>query len=246
MAWRRPAEVELVRIRLAVAYDGTDYHGFAPNAGVLTVGATLAEALGRVLGRPIELACAGRTDAGVHAWGQVVSFGAPAERLDLDRAGPVAREPPVRALNRRSWCAAPDVSRAGLRCPLLGDGARLPLHGGEPAGRRSVHPALGVARRAATRPAGAAVGLRPGHRPPRLLVVLPGRRSRRPGPPASLPCGGRRRPAGASSGDGILRFEIEANAFCHQMVRSLVGTLVDVGLGRRTPGEVTAMPSGQR
>ena len=42
-------------------------------------------------------------------------------------------------------------------------------------------------------------------------------------------------------GDGVLRFEIEANAFCHQMVRSLVGTLVDLGLGRRSPGEMTAM-----
>ena len=39
-------------------------------------------------------------------------------------------------------------------------------------------------------------------------------------------------------GDGRLRFEIRANAFCHQMVRSIVGLLVDVGLGRRKPGEV--------
>ena len=42
-------------------------------------------------------------------------------------------------------------------------------------------------------------------------------------------------------GDGVLRFQIEANAFCHQMVRSIVGTLVDVGPGRRSPGEVTAV-----
>jgi tRNA pseudouridine38-40 synthase len=43
------------------------------------------------------------------------------------------------------------------------------------------------------------------------------------------------------AGDGVLHFQIEGNAFCHQMVRSLVGTLVDLGLGRRRPGEVTAM-----
>ena len=36
----------------------------------------------------------------------------------------------------------------------------------------------------------------------------------------------------------LLRFEIRANAFCHQMVRSIVGTLVDVGLGKATPGDV--------
>jgi tRNA pseudouridine38-40 synthase len=39
-------------------------------------------------------------------------------------------------------------------------------------------------------------------------------------------------------GDGLLRFEIEANAFCHQMVRSVVGTMVEVGLGRRKAGDL--------
>ncbi len=38
-----------------------------------------------------------------------------------------------------------------------------------------------------------------------------------------------------------LRFEIRANAFCHQMVRSIVGTLVDVGLGKLTPGDLRAV-----
>ena len=70
-------------MRMTVAYDGTDFHGFAANQGVVTVGGTLIEALERVLGRPVDLACAGRTDAGVHAWGQVVSFDAPAAGLDL-------------------------------------------------------------------------------------------------------------------------------------------------------------------
>ncbi len=41
--------------------------------------------------------------------------------------------------------------------------------------------------------------------------------------------------------DDVLRFEIEANAFCHQMVRSIVGTLVEVGLGRHTPGQMTGI-----
>jgi tRNA pseudouridine38-40 synthase len=44
----------------------------------------------------------------------------------------------------------------------------------------------------------------------------------------------------SDEGDGILRFEITANAFCHQMVRSIVGTLVEVGLGRRSAGSVLA------
>ena len=75
-------EGPLVRVRMTVAYDGSGFHGFAPNPGVETVGGTLAAALERVLRAPIQLTCAGRTDTGVHAWGQVVSFDAPAERFD--------------------------------------------------------------------------------------------------------------------------------------------------------------------
>ena len=41
--------------------------------------------------------------------------------------------------------------------------------------------------------------------------------------------------------DGLLRFEIRGTAFCHQMVRSIVGTLVDVGRGRRHAGDVAAI-----
>jgi tRNA pseudouridine38-40 synthase len=42
-------------------------------------------------------------------------------------------------------------------------------------------------------------------------------------------------------GGGQLRFEIEASSFCHQMVRSVVGTLVDVGRGRKRPGDILAI-----
>ena len=42
----------------------------------------------------------------------------------------------------------------------------------------------------------------------------------------------------SDNGEGVLTFDIRANAFCHQMVRSIVGTLVEVGLGRRKAGEM--------
>ncbi|MGH9186232.1 MAG: tRNA pseudouridine(38-40) synthase TruA, partial [Acidimicrobiales bacterium] len=73
----------VVRVRLTVAYDGRGFHGFAPNPGVKTVGGTLARTIERVLGHTVELTCAGRTDAGVHAQGQVVTFDVDAHRLDL-------------------------------------------------------------------------------------------------------------------------------------------------------------------
>ena len=68
-----------VRVRLLVAYDGTGFSGFAPNPGVRTVGGTLKAAVERVLRHEVVLSMAGRTDAGVHARGQVVSFDAAAD-----------------------------------------------------------------------------------------------------------------------------------------------------------------------
>src|SRR5205807_10196405 len=72
-----------VRVRMTVAYDGTGFHGFAAHPGVKTVGGALASGVAKVLGYPVELTCAGRTDKGVHAWGQVVSFDAEEFGLDL-------------------------------------------------------------------------------------------------------------------------------------------------------------------
>lgn len=77
-----------LRVALLVAYDGTPYHGFAANEGVATVAGELKKALDRVTGRDVHLVGAGRTDAGVHAWGQVVSVDVPAttDVVNLPRA----------------------------------------------------------------------------------------------------------------------------------------------------------------
>jgi tRNA pseudouridine38-40 synthase len=58
------------RARLLVAYDGAAFHGFAKNRDVATVAGTLEAALSTVTRIPVELVGAGRTDAGVHAWGR--------------------------------------------------------------------------------------------------------------------------------------------------------------------------------
>ena len=60
-----------VRLRLDIAYDGTDFHGWAAQRGVRTVAGVLDEALSTVFRSPVRLFAAGRTDAGVHATGQV-------------------------------------------------------------------------------------------------------------------------------------------------------------------------------
>jgi tRNA pseudouridine38-40 synthase len=62
-----------------VEYDGTGYAGWAAQPGMRTVEGTLSEALRTVLRQPVKMSVAGRTDAGVHASGQVVSFEAETE-----------------------------------------------------------------------------------------------------------------------------------------------------------------------
>ncbi len=78
------------RVSLVVQYDGTDYHGFQRQPGLPTVQLELEEALSRLLGESVTILGAGRTDAGVHAFGQTVTF-------DTESPVPTARI--VHALN---------------------------------------------------------------------------------------------------------------------------------------------------
>jgi tRNA pseudouridine38-40 synthase len=70
-----------VRLRLDIAYDGTDFTGWAPQAGQRTVAGVLDETLSTVFRVPVQLFAAGRTDTGVHATGQVAHADVPAEAL---------------------------------------------------------------------------------------------------------------------------------------------------------------------
>ncbi len=71
----RAAECEReLTFSATVAYDGAPFAGFAKQPGQLTVQGELEQALGLLFRRPVDVVCAGRTDAGVHARGQVVSF----------------------------------------------------------------------------------------------------------------------------------------------------------------------------
>ncbi|MFN8039459.1 MAG: tRNA pseudouridine(38-40) synthase TruA [Acidimicrobiales bacterium] len=220
------------RARLTVAYDGSGFRGFADNAGVTTVAGTLAAAVERVCGAPVELAVAGRTDAGVHAWGQVVSFDLPAD-ADLPRL--------QRSVNR--ICGPALVVRDAT---WVDDGfdarfsARWRRYRYTVVNRPVPDPFL----------AGTAWHV------PQLLDLramtlacdpLIGEHDfssfcRRPKAPAGAPeVSLVRRVRDASwvdDGDGVLRFWIRADAFCHQMVRSVTGLLVDVGMGRRRAGDV--------
>ena len=218
-----------VRVKLVVAYDGTHFHGFAAQPEVRTVGGLLVESLAtvlRVAPTDVELACAGRTDKGVHARGQVVSFDGPAttdvERLPRAVNGLTAPEVVVRqaevvaddfdARRSASWRTYrytivnrpepdPFLARYAWWVPDPLDLSLL---------RLAADPFVGEHDFAAfcRRPPGASTVRR----------VFESRWS-------------------ASEPD-VLTYEIRARAFCWQMVRSIVGTIVEAGAGRRRPGEL--------
>lgn len=79
------------RLRITVAYDGTDFHGWQVQPELPTIQGTLEAALGEIEGAPVHVAGSGRTDAGVHALAQVASF---------DLANPIPGDNLRRAMNR--------------------------------------------------------------------------------------------------------------------------------------------------
>jgi len=205
--------------RLDLAYDGSGFRGYAANAGVRTVQGSLEDALATVLRHPVETAVAGRTDAGVHARGQVVSFVLP-ESADLPRL--------QRALNRllapevvvRALAEAPDGFDA--RRSALWRSYRYAVDDGpvpDPARRWTVwHVAGPLDAAAMDRAARAFVGE---HDFASLCRAVEG------GSTVRLVL----EAAWQRADGGLLVLAVSARAFCHQMVRSMVALCVEVGRG---------------
>lgn len=229
-------------MRLDLAYRGTGFRGFAANAGVRTVAGDLSAALERILGAAPALVVAGRTDAGVHATAQVVSFRIGGEGLQrLTGKQPADRlDRLATSLNR---LLQPEI--AVTAASLAGDGfdARhsATARAYEYCVRNAAHPDprfadlqwhvrerldVDLMNAAARHFVGehdfTSFCRRPKDRPDASLVRTVTR-------------------AHWSGGDALLLFDIEANAFCHQMVRAIVGQCVAVGYGDRSAGDVPAV-----
>ena len=224
-----------VRLRLDLSYDGSGFSGWAAQPGRRTVEGVVAAALGAMLRlpRPPALTVAGRTDAGVHARGQVVHADVPAIAWadTADRAVPrLARILPadVRARSagpapegfdarfsalwrRYSYrvCDDPAAADPVRRHETLWYFRRLDAAGMNEAAQACLgeHDFAAFCRR------------RPGATTVRALRHLEWRRD----------------------DDGILVATVVADAFCHSMVRSLVGALIAVGEGRRPAGWPAAL-----
>jgi tRNA pseudouridine38-40 synthase len=231
-----PADPVARRAEFLVAYHGASFHGFAPNPGVRTVLGTLSEAVGLVARGPVELFGAGRTDAGVHAWGQVVSGDLPGnlDLVDLMRRVNKLCGPEI-AVRSVRW-AAPgfharfSATSRSYRYHVWNDPAPNPLQA-----QTSWHVSRPLQLWAMQAAGDPLIGehefssfcrkpqVRDGEPVPSLVRrVLAVRWSR-------------------VDDSAMLRFEISASSFCHQMVRSIVGTMVDVGRGRRTPADMAAI-----
>lgn len=220
-----------VRLRLDVAYDGSAFHGFAENRGVRTVAGDLRGALERVVGHEVRLTCAGRTDTGVHAVGQVVTVDV---RAGLDplalRDSLVAQLAPAVVVRRVSEVPAGFDARFSARARTYRYrvlDAEVP----DPFLAATAWWVPGPLDRIALREAC----------PPLLGEHDFSSFCRRPKGDAEVSLVRRVLAADWSEPrPSLLELEITATAFCHQMVRSITGLLVDVGRGRRTPAEVTA------
>lgn len=231
------------RIRLDLAYDGNAYKGWAAQPGLPTVQGVLQEGLATLIRREVPVVVAGRTDAGVHARGQVVhlDLGAqewerlvrgreidPEEALLRRLGGVLARQGGAVVVHRvREVPAEFDARFSALSRTYtyrLADG----LHRRDPLRR---HDTAWYNR------------------------VLDERLMDAEATSALAPNGGlndfgsfcKPRPMSTTirelqhfsvtrGDDGVLVAALTADAFCHHMVRALIGGCIDVGEGRREPG----------
>lgn len=234
-----------MRLRLDLAYDGTDFRGWARQPGLRTVQGTLETALARVLGGDPQLVVAGRTDAGVHAAGQVAHLDLTdrqQERLAASRAGTAEA---LAARINGVLGAYPDV--AVHRTAVAPDGfdARFSAvwrryeyriadrtAGYDPLERvRTTSVKAGLDVEAMDAAARSLIGLhdfaayckwREGATTIRTLLEFGWHRDDR----------------------GILVARVKADAFCHSMVRALVGACAAVGEGRLQVADVAAIRDG--
>lgn len=214
------------RIALGVAYDGRRFHGWQSQPDGVTVQDRLERALSAFADAPVSTVCAGRTDAGVHAFNQVVHVDAP-----------VARDPFswVRGTNRYleadiavQWCQPVDAS-FHARHSARGRRYRYLLL------ESPVRPALESLRCGwVFRPLDAeAMRLAAA----RLLGEHDFSAFRAAACQAVSPVK-TLRTVDIQRRGAYWRFDFDANAFLHHMVRNLMGCLVAVGTGSRPPGWV--------
>jgi tRNA pseudouridine38-40 synthase len=212
-----------VRLRIDLAYDGTDFHGWASQPGLRTVQGELSTALVTVLRMPeVAIVCAGRTDAGVHARGQVV-------HVDVDEVSELDR-----VVKRLNGVLPPDVRVRRVILAPDGFDARFGALWRRYAYRIADTPgAVDPLRRAEVLAWPRPLDLEAMNAASQLLIgrhdfaAICKRRQGATTIRTLLDLSWQRDATGVAVGT------VRADAFCHSMVRALVGCLVAVGEVRR-------------
>lgn len=229
---------DTVRIRLDIAYDGTDFHGWArQTSGVRTVQAEIEDALALVLRTPVSLTVAGRTDAGVHASAQVAHADIPRASLAQRSLGGDAG-----ALVRRlAKLLEPDVRVFAVReVPSLFD-ARFAALSRRYAYRVTTHPAGALPTRARdTAVWGKPVDIAAAQQVADALVGLHNFaafcKPREHATTIRELHAFRWRDVSTPLEPNLYEAEITADAFCWNMVRAMTAACLTVGEGRRDLG----------
>lgn len=232
-----------LRVRLDLSYDGGPFSGWALQPGLRTVQGSLEEALALLLQRPVRVTVAGRTDAGVHARGQVVHLDVTeAEWLSLPRGHEL--DPAVALLRRLRGAlsrilgdltGAVEVHDAGL-APEGFDARFSALWR-----RYSYRIADGPERwdpvlRSITLWHKSAVDVSVMNHGVQALLGLQDFRSYCKPREGATTVRELQKFSFERGSDGVIVATVQADAFCHNMVRSLVGSALRVGEGLESPG----------
>ena len=219
--------------RLTLSYRGTAYAGWQRQDNAATVQQTVEEALGALLGHPVTIHGAGRTDAGVHARGQTVH---------LRLADPFPEKGLVHGTNHR---LPPDIRLLAAHRMAEGFHARKSALGKEylyRLHRGRVVPPLEAPYVSTAPPDLDLAAVR------QALASLPGRHDFT----AFASAGGSHTPpwrrilaATADEHGRELRLRFFGDGFLRGMVRALVGTLLEIGRGRREPGWMAELLAGR-
>lgn len=218
-------------LRLDIEYDGTGFRGWAKQPGLRTVQGELETALATVLREPVELTVAGRTDTGVHARGQVASFQTTAEPPGdlvrrLNGIGPRDIGVTAATVVAEGFDARRDARSRTYRYRLQARSAPNPFEQMR---------ALWWPHRIDFEGLEACASALPGHHD--FTAFTPTQTDHVRFDRDVLAAAWRR------SGD-LLEFEVTADSFMRNMVRVLVGTMLEVSSSRRTVDSFTALLKG--
>ncbi|HUL28882.1 MAG TPA: tRNA pseudouridine(38-40) synthase TruA [Thermodesulfobacteriota bacterium] len=214
-------------IRLLIEYDGTNYQGWQVQPKGATIQGVLEEKIGLLTGEPVQLFGSGRTDSGVHALGQVAHFKT-RSRMDVAtmRRAINSLVPPDILIQKveevdEGFHARKHSKSKIYEYRILNRNLRSVFHRGYvwhipqklnlTEMKRATRSLVGEHDFSAFRTVGS-----PTRTTIRRVTRAEWKRGR----------------------DGLIRFEIEANGFLKQMVRSIIGTLVEIGKGRMKAAEI--------